>query len=62
MLIQPKEGSGVFPVSLWAIRGVGAGQRLYKTPQASTPGSIPEAILTASTSLCREARYRSVIS
>jgi N-acetylglucosaminyldiphosphoundecaprenol N-acetyl-beta-D-mannosaminyltransferase len=35
MLIQPEEGSGVFPVSLWAIRGVGAGQRLYKAPQAS---------------------------
>jgi N-acetylglucosaminyldiphosphoundecaprenol N-acetyl-beta-D-mannosaminyltransferase len=35
MLIQPEEGSGVFPVSLWAIRGVGAGQRLYCAPQGS---------------------------
>jgi len=35
MLIQPEEGSGVFPVSLWAIRGVGAGQRLYSAPQGS---------------------------
>ena len=35
MLIQPEDGSGVFPVSLWAIQGEGAGQRLYAAPQAS---------------------------
>jgi N-acetylglucosaminyldiphosphoundecaprenol N-acetyl-beta-D-mannosaminyltransferase len=35
MLIQPEEGSGVFPVSLWAIQGTGSAQRLYAAPQAS---------------------------
>jgi hypothetical protein len=35
MLIQPEEGSGVFPVSLWAIHSEDAGQRLYAAPQAS---------------------------
>jgi hypothetical protein len=35
MLIQPEDGSGVFPVSLWAVRGVGNDQQLYAAPQAS---------------------------
>jgi hypothetical protein len=35
MLIQPEDGSGVFPVSLWAVREVGNDQQLYAAPQAS---------------------------
>lgn len=35
LLIQPEEGSGSFPVSLWAIGVSGAGQQLYTAPRAS---------------------------
>jgi N-acetylglucosaminyldiphosphoundecaprenol N-acetyl-beta-D-mannosaminyltransferase len=35
MLIQPEDGSGVFPVSLWAVRENGTEEQLYAAPQAS---------------------------
>jgi N-acetylglucosaminyldiphosphoundecaprenol N-acetyl-beta-D-mannosaminyltransferase len=35
MLIQPEDGSGVFPVSLWAVQENGAAEQLYAAPQAS---------------------------
>jgi N-acetylglucosaminyldiphosphoundecaprenol N-acetyl-beta-D-mannosaminyltransferase len=35
LLIRPEQGSGIFPVSLWAARGLKSGQRLYAAPQDS---------------------------